>query len=186
MVKRSIDLFIAFIGLVLCLPFILVSMLIIRATSSGPAIFLQERVGREGKTFIIYKLRTLREESGTVHSRVTAFGAFLRKTHLDEVTQFWNVLMGDMSIVGPRPHSIDEFQRLRFLIPGYERRALVVPGMVGIAQTLPHPFFDGDRHRVRADSFYLENRSLGLDMRALQRTARIAILGRRQWTTSRI
>lgn len=186
MAKRFIDLFIAFIGLALCLPFILVSMLIIRTTSSGPAIFLQERVGRKGKTFIIYKLRTLREDSGTVESRVTAYGAFLRKTHLDEVTQFWNVLTGDMSLVGPRPHSVDEFQRLRFLVPGYERRATVIPGMVGIAQTLPYPLFDNDRHRVRADSFYLDNRSLGLDLRALQRTARIALLGRRQWTMSRI
>ncbi|MBM4086111.1 MAG: hypothetical protein FJ272_15110, partial [Planctomycetes bacterium] len=141
--KRGLDVMLALIGLALTLPAMGILAWLVKLTSPGPAFYRQTRVGKDGKLFEIIKLRTMRQDAeaktGPVWAtkkdpRVTPLGAFMRATHLDELPQFFNVLRGDMSIVGPRPerpHFVEQFKQS---IPHYERRLSVRPGITGLAQ----------------------------------------------------
>jgi exopolysaccharide biosynthesis polyprenyl glycosylphosphotransferase len=178
--KRAMDLMLSAIGLVALAPFLGAIALLVRQSSPGPAIYRQERVGRDGRRFTMLKFRTMtvsaEDETGPVAARrddprVTAIGRFLRRTSLDELPQLVNVLKGEMSLVGPRPERPCFVTDLATEIPLYAGRQLVKSGMTGWAQI--HDLRGGDSsmaERVRCDLYYIENWSLALDLRILLRT----------------
>jgi lipopolysaccharide/colanic/teichoic acid biosynthesis glycosyltransferase len=180
--KRVLDVAIAGFSLLLFLPLLLVVMGAIRLESPGQAIFRQRRTGYRGRVFTIYKFRTMTvtEDCDQVRqatkgdSRVTEIGALLRKLSIDELPQLWNVLKGDMSIVGPRPHALAHDEYYGALIPTYAARFRAKPGLTGYAQVNG---FRGEirdtrgmSDRVAADNSYIEEWSPALDMAILART----------------
>jgi lipopolysaccharide/colanic/teichoic acid biosynthesis glycosyltransferase len=163
-------------------PVIAVLALLVRLTSRGPAFYRQPRVGKEGRLFRICKLRTMYHEcekqSGPRWStpgdpRVTPLGRILRQTHLDELPQLWNVLRGDMCLVGPRPERPEFIQGLAASIPDYLGRLVVRPGITGLAQVQLPPDSDLDsvRRKLAYDLHYVRDLSPWLDLRILVGTA---------------
>ena len=141
--KPAAEFVFAFALLVLSSPVILLTAVLVKLTSRGPAFYSQFRLGKNGRPFLMFKLRTMYRDaecaSGACWSikgdpRVTPLGRFLRKTHLDELPQLWNVLRGDMSLVGPRPERPEFVPTLEKAVPGYRDRLLVKPGVTGLAQ----------------------------------------------------
>src|SRR2546421_297096 len=167
--------------LVLTAPLLMLAALAIKLTSRGPAFYSQMRLGRGGRPYILYKLRTMshncEHHTGPCWSvlgdpRVTLVGRFLRRTHLDELPQLWNVLRGDMSLVGPRPERPEFVPALELGIPRYRERLRVRPGVTGLAQVqLPA---DTDlasvRRKLAYDLYYVEQMSAWLDLRLLVST----------------
>lgn len=183
--KRTIDILGALAALILFLPLLACVALAVRLESGGPVIFKQRRTGHCGRIFTIYKFRTMTvaEDCGEVRqatrddARVTAIGAVLRKLSLDELPQVVNVLKGDMSLVGPRPHALahDEFYGER--IAAYSSRFRAKPGLTGLAQVngLRGEIRDlrGMRDRIAADNLYIDSWSFGLDVAILAKTVMI-------------
>ncbi len=166
---------------VLAAPLMLLSALLIKLTSRGPAFYTQTRLGRYGCPYTIYKLRTMTHDcesrSGpqwaTAHDpRITRLGRFLRRTHLDELPQLWNVLKGDMSLVGPRPERPEFIPALERAIPYYRQRLLVRPGVTGLAQIqLPADTdLDSVRRKLAYDLFYVRRANFWLDVRIVLAT----------------
>jgi putative colanic acid biosynthesis UDP-glucose lipid carrier transferase len=183
--KRALDILGAAVAILIFLPLLMTISLIVRLESGGPVIFKQRRTGHMGRIFTIYKFRTMTvaEDREDVRqatrndSRVTTFGALLRKLSLDELPQFFNVLKGDMSLVGPRPHALAHDTYYGELIPAYGDRFRAKPGLTGLAQVNGLRGEVADlrcmRDRVAADNLYIESWSLGLDIAILARTALI-------------
>ncbi len=180
--KRAADVACALVLLALTGPLVLVAMLLIRLTSCGPALYTQTRVGRYGRPFTICKLRTMYDEcenlTGACWSlpgdpRVTPLGHFLRRTHLDELPQLWNVLRGEMSLVGPRPERPEFVPQLEQAIPHYRERLQVRPGVTGLAQIQLPPDTDLDSVRIKLayDLYYVRNLGMWLDLRIALGTA---------------
>ena len=181
--KRAFDLLFASVALLLLTPVLVVAALLIKLDSAGPVFFLQHRHGFNQKPFRILKLRTMRTlDDGPVISqakkddpRVTKVGAWLRRWNIDELPQLFNVIMGDMSLVGPRPHALSHDRDYERRISLYARRHNVKPGITGWAQI--HGFRgetdtdDKMERRVECDLYYIDNWSLGLDLQILLRTA---------------
>ena len=189
-IKRVEDLLLASAALALAAAPMLLIAGAVRLTSPGPAIFRQRRRGIDGREIVIYKFRTMtvREDGGDVRHavpgdpRVTRVGAFLRRTSLDELPQFLNVLRGEMSVVGPRPHAVAIDERFRRLVPGYMLRHRVKPGITGWAQI--HGLRGAEsvehmRERIRHDLWYLGRWSLWLDLVIVARTAALLAGDRR-------
>ena len=182
LVKRLSDVGIASAVLLLLSPLFVSIALGIKLTTPGSVIFKQRRYGLDGREIVVYKFRTMyvSEDSGEINqatkndSRVTPFGGFLRKYSLDEIPQFVNVLKGNMSVVGPRPHAIAHNEEYRKLIKGYMIRHKVNPGLTGLAQVRGYrgetETVEDMRLRVEADLEYLRNWSLGLDLKIIFRT----------------
>ncbi len=177
--KRIEDVVGAVVGLVLTAPFLVVAAIIIRRTSPGPAFYRQIRCGEGGRPFTLYKLRTMvvdaEAQTGPVWTRPddprrTRFGAWLRRSNLDELPQLWNVLRGDMSLVGPRPERPEFVEKFRDEIGRYMWRHAGKPGMTGWAQIHGLRGQTDLRERIRYDLWYLENWSLALDFKILART----------------
>ncbi len=176
--KGIVDRILAAILLIPCLPLIMFLILLVRLTSPGPGLFLQCRVGKNGRKYFMYKIRTMihnaEAETGPVWTqskdpRVTFVGRFLRKFQLDEIPQLFNVLKGEMSLVGPRPERPEFIKKLSEQIPDYSNRLVVAPGVTGLAQlNLPA---DSDLNSVRRklvlDLQYIEQAGLLLDLRLL-------------------
>ena len=186
--KRLADVVASAVVLALGLPLWLAIGAAVRLSSPGGAIFRQERVGREGAPFTIYKFRTMRDdaeaETGPVWAspadvRVTPLGRWLRRLRIDEVPQLWNVLRGEMSLVGPRPERPYFVERLAAQIPLYGRRHRVQPGITGLAQVKWRYDSDIDdvRQKLKFDLFYIENMSLQMDAKILLQTVRTALSG---------
>lgn len=178
-VKRLSDLTGSIIGLVLFAPVMALAALAIRLTSSGPVFYVQERCGEKGQVFRIWKLRTMQvdaeSESGPVWTvendpRRTRVGAFLRRWNIDELPQFWNVLAGDMSLVGPRPERPHFVEQFKEDIQRYMQRHAHKPGMTGWAQVNGLRGNTSIHDRIKFDLFYLENWSLALDFKIILRT----------------
>ena len=158
--------------------------LIVRLESPGSAIFSQDRVGKDGKVFALYKFRSMyvgAEVKGAQWAtegdpRVTPFGRKIRKTRIDELPQFWNVLKGDMSLIGPRPERPTFSQEFAKRIDGWEQRLLVKPGISGLAQVkggyelLP-------KEKALYDIEYIENRGIALDLKIIWATLRTMFTG---------
>ncbi len=190
LVKRMSDLIIAALLLLLLSPLMLLIAAGVKLTSPGPAIFRQRRNGLDGEEIVVYKFRSMRvQENGTQvrqatrdDPRVTPFGAFLRRTSLDELPQFINVLQGRMSIVGPRPHAVAHNEQYRPIIRSYMVRHKVRPGITGWAQVNGHrgetDVIEKMEARVAYDIEYLRNWSLGLDLRIIARTVKLVLLDR--------
>ena len=178
--KRVIDIVISLIGIVIASPFMLISAIMIKAYDRGPVIYKQERVTLGGKPFMIYKFRSMRIDSekdgaqlATQHdSRITPVGKILRNLHFDELPQLFNVLKGDMSIVGPRPERREIMRRYEKEIPEFYYRLKVKAGLTGYAQvygkynTVPYD-------KLKLDLFYIQNYSLWLDIKLMFMTFRI-------------
>jgi exopolysaccharide biosynthesis polyprenyl glycosylphosphotransferase len=189
--KRLIDFAVALVVVGVGIPVWVLIGLIVRMQSPGPAIYRQQRVGENGRTFTMYKYRTMVNDaeagSGPVWARnddprYTAFGRWLRRTRLDEVPQFWNVLKGEMSLVGPRPERPFFVEQLSGEIPLYSRRLRVKPGITGWAQVMwkYDETIEDVRQKVKYDLFYIENMSLLMDFQILFRTIRTALSGKGQ------
>lgn len=183
--QRLFDIVLAFCGLVLLFPISLLTALMIKLTSPGPVLFRQERVGRFGKLFWIYKFRSMRHDaegrtgpvlsSGKSDARLTPVGRWIRLCRLDEIPQLWNVLQGEMSMVGPRPERPCFVNRYEALTPTYTRRHDVRPGITGLAQ-ICGGYHTDSRDKLRFDLIYVSHQSLWLDLRILLRTVLVVIL----------
>ncbi len=178
-IKRAEDIVGSVVGLLLSSPVIFVAVPVIKLTSPGPAFYRQERCGEGGSQFFIHKLRTMKEsaeaESGPVWAteqdpRRTKIGAFLRRHNLDELPQFWNVLVGDMSLVGPRPERPHFVEQFKEDITRYMWRHVSKPGMTGWAQVNGLRGNTDIRERIKYDLYYLENWSLAFDFKILVKT----------------
>jgi lipopolysaccharide/colanic/teichoic acid biosynthesis glycosyltransferase len=180
--KAVVDAILAVLLLVPAAPLMLLSVLLVRLTSRGPAIYSQTRLGLGGRPYRIYKVRTMYHDcektsgarwSTAGDARITPVGRFLRKTHLDELPQLWNVLQGDMSLVGPRPERPEFVPHLEAAIPHYGERLLVRPGVTGLAQIQLPPDTDLDsvRQKLEYDRCYVKRCGLWLDVRIMAGTA---------------
>jgi lipopolysaccharide/colanic/teichoic acid biosynthesis glycosyltransferase len=176
--KAAVDFALACILLLLTFPIILLAMILVRLTSAGPAIYRQTRVGKDGQRFTIYKLRTMRHNCEALtgpqwatsnDARITPVGRFLRATHIDELPQLWNVLRCEMSLVGPRPERPEFVADLQEVIPKYELRLLIRPGITGLAQVKLPPDTDIDSvsRKLMHDLYYIQRMGPWLDLRLL-------------------
>ena len=195
LVKNMMDRTGAFLGLVLLAPFLLLIAAGIKLTSPGPVVFKQQRAGRHGRPFTMYKFRSMRtgaemereelkafnQMSGPVFKiekdpRITPFGAWLRRTSLDEVPQLFNVLLGQMSLVGPRPLPIYEVDN--FELTAHRRRLSMKPGLTCLWQISGRNFVKDFNDWVELDVQYIDNWSLGLDLSILLRTVPVVLFGK--------
>jgi exopolysaccharide biosynthesis polyprenyl glycosylphosphotransferase len=188
--KRISDIIVATVAGVVCLPLAAIVAAAIKLAAPGsPVLYDQERVGQFGKTFKMHKFRTMREDAeadtGAVWSteddpRVTFIGRILRKFRLDEIPQFWNILKGEMSLVGPRPERPEIVADLEEQIPFYDEREYAMPGLTGWAQ-IQYPYgatVEDSKRKLEYDLFYIKNLSLSLDLQIILRTLRIVVLGK--------
>lgn len=175
-VKRFLDICISAVSLVIFSPLLLLTVLLVRLTSPGPAVFTQKRAGRNGKIFTIYKFRTMRRDTpsnlathllSNPESFITPIGRFLRKTSLDELPQLFNVLRGDMSLIGPRPALFNQYDLIRLREEAGVNR--VRPGLTGWAQVNGRDLLSIPE-KVAYDREYVENLSLRFDLKCLLRS----------------
>lgn len=191
--KRMLDVFLVMVSLPIHIPIGFIIALLIRLTSRGPVIFRQKRTGLFGKEFTCYKFRTMHEDgiinrkdlppvTRKLDNRITWVGKILRKTNLDELPQLYNVLMGDMSLVGPRPYMVEEHNYWTRLIPGFNTRTLVKPGLSGYAQVTGYRGGTLDLNamteRFAKDMAYIRGYSFKLDMFIIWATIRQMITGK--------
>ena len=187
--KRLVDVLVSMIGLLLSLLLVPFIALAIKLSSPGPILYRQKRVGREGIVFNCYKFRTMRADAeadtGATWAadddpRITKVGSFLRSSRFDEIPQLWNVLMGDMSLVGPRPERPEFVEWLSREIPHYNVRHTIRPGITGWAQVRYRygSSIEDSKEKLRYDLFYVKNISPGFDLLILFYTIKIILLGR--------
>ena len=178
----------ALIGVLLSLPIVLVTAILIKLESRGPIFYKQDRVGKNGKPFTLIKFRSMRvdaEADGPVWAskgddRTTRIGRIIRKVRIDEIPQFWNILRGEMSFVGPRPERPHFVAQLAQEIPYYEQRHLIAPGLTGWAQ-IKYPYgasIEDAREKLQYDLFYIKNHTLVFDAIILFETIKIILFGR--------
>jgi exopolysaccharide biosynthesis polyprenyl glycosylphosphotransferase len=188
-VKRTIDIGVAGVGLLLAAPILAVAAIAIKLDSKGPLFYSQDRVGLHGRLFKITKLRTMRVDAEAGGSpqwakaddpRVTRVGRLLRKTRVDEIPQLLAVLLGDMSLVGPRPERPYFVEQLEQLIPWFGAREAVPPGVTGWAQ-IRYPYgasIEDAKAKLEYDLYYIKNGSAFLDLAILFHTVRHVLMGR--------
>jgi sugar transferase (PEP-CTERM system associated) len=187
--KRGIDLVLASVGTILSAPLTLLTALAVYLDSGGPILYCQERVGENGNTFTVYKFRSMRvdaEKGGTpvwaTHQddRITRVGRIIRKTRLDELPQFWNVLRGDMSFVGPRPERPFFVEQLAREIPFYQQRHAVKPGLTGWAQVKYQygSSVEDSMEKLRYDLYYVKHLSLSFDVSIVFDTVKVILFGK--------
>ena len=174
--KRCVDIVGAIIAIILFSPLMLIAVIGVKTSSKGPLIFKQERVGLHNKPFKMYKFRSMEVQDVSEESkgwttkndpRVTKFGRFLRKTSLDETPQFFNVLKGDMSLVGPRPERPQFVEKFKEEIPRYMIKHQVRPGLTGWAQVNGYRGDTSIQKRIEYDLYYIENWTFGFDLKIL-------------------
>ncbi|MGI6486219.1 MAG: exopolysaccharide biosynthesis polyprenyl glycosylphosphotransferase [Tepidanaerobacteraceae bacterium] len=182
--KRIMDIVLALIGLVVGIPLIIIFGIAIMVESPGGVFYTQERLGERGKVFKIYKLRSMvsdAEENGAQwakenDSRVTKIGRLIRKMRIDEIPQLFNVIKGDMSIVGPRPERPIFTQKFNKEIPGFINRLRVKPGITGWAQV--NGGYDlTAKEKYELDMYYIENKGLKLDLLIILKTIKVVLTG---------
>ncbi|MBO7238901.1 MAG: sugar transferase [Bacteroidaceae bacterium] len=189
-IKRFFDIFCSFIGLVVLSPVFLIVYISLRLQNDGSVIFKQERIGYKGKPFNIYKFRTMRTDSESNgkpqlavkgDERLTKVGKFLREHHLDELPQLFNVFIGDMSFVGPRPERQYFIDKIRKVNPSYDYLYLIRPGLTSMA-TLYNGYtdtFEKMLKRLEMDLEYLQKRSLWLDIKLIFTTFLYIVNGKK-------
>lgn len=181
-VKAASDFVLALTMLIVTAPILLAALVLVKLTSRGPAVYSQTRLGRGGKPFVIYKIRTMYHECESLtgarwsvpgDSRITPLGRWLRKSHLDELPQLWNVLRGDMSLIGPRPERPEFIPALEQAIPYYRSRLMVRPGVTGLAQVQLPADTDLESVRIKLayDLHYVRNVSFLMDLKICWATA---------------
>ena len=186
--KRILDIVVAGVGLIVAAPLMLIIAAAIKLTSSGPAMYHQQRVGQHGRIFVVHKFRSMRADAeattGAVWAakngdpRATPLGRWLRRTRLDELPQLWNVLKGDMSFVGPRPERPEFVGELTTQIPFYGQRHIVRPGLTGWAQVCYTygATTEDALQKLQYDLFYIKNLSLALDLFIILSTVKTVVL----------
>lgn len=186
--KRLNDIIISSLLILVTWPLMLLTAIFVKLESAGPAIYKQTRTGKDGKDFVIYKFRSMRQNAETggaqwatkKDSRITRLGKFIRLTRLDELPQLWNVLKGDMSFIGPRPERPEFNSELSQKIPYYDLRHVVRPGITGWAQIL-YPYgasIEDSREKLQYDLFYIKNFSFFLDLQIVLKTISVVMLGK--------
>jgi lipopolysaccharide/colanic/teichoic acid biosynthesis glycosyltransferase len=178
--KHLIEMILTIITLPITIPLSIIIAGIIAVTSHGSAIYIQERIGKNNRPFILYKFRTMKVgQDGPLWTcegdkRITPIGKFLRFTHLDEMPQLWNVLKGDISFVGPRPERT-KLAEIYGQIPYYEIRHIIKPGIIGWAQLnyKPSTTLEEAKQKFQFDLYYIKNRSLVLDLFIILKTVRM-------------
>ena len=181
--KRAIDMIAALVGLVLVAPVLLMVAAAVRIEGGPGVLFRQQRVGQHGRLFTLYKMRSLRPASGEgdvqwnidQDARLGPVGRFIRRTSLDELPQLWNVLIGDMSLVGPRPERPYFVDRFTKTVPGYADRHRVPVGLTGLAVVRGLRGDTSIPERARADNDYANRWSLGLDVLIILKTVRVLL-----------
>ena len=187
--KRAIDVLLAAAGLVVLSPVMLLVGLLVRLTSPGPSLYHQQRVGRHGRLFTVHKFRSMRQDAerdtgavwaSSTDSRITPVGKFLRRTRLDELPQLWNVLTGDMSLVGPRPERPEFVSKLEETIPYYGLRHTIRPGLTGWAQ-IRYTYgasIEDALEKLQYDLFYIKHLAIAFDLVILIQTVKTVLLRR--------
>jgi len=186
--RNAVHWIVALVGFTLSLPLMTLTAMLVKLDSKGPVFYKQERVGKNGRPFTLMKFRSMKvdaEKSGPVWAskgddRATRIGRIIRKVRIDEVPQFWNILRGEMSFVGPRPERPHFVAQLAEEIPYYEQRHLIAPGLTGWAQ-IKYPYgasIEDARQKLQYDLFYIKNHSLLLDAIIMFETIKIIIFGR--------
>lgn len=186
--KRAVDIVLSIIGLVFLSPLMLLAVILIKLGSKGPVIYSQVRVGRNGELFNIYKFRTMKVDAekatGPVwaqknDNRLIPFGAFMRKSRIDELPQFINVIMGDMSVIGPRPERPIFVEQFKEQITDYGKRLDVKPGITGLAQVC-HRYdetIDDVRKKIKYDILYIKKMCFWTDLTIIARTFLVVLTG---------
>lgn len=179
--KRVFDIGFALVLLLLLWLPMLVVAIIVKLSSKGPVLYYQERLGLNGKSFNVIKFRTMRQDAeaagiqwsmGDDDPRITPVGRVLRKTHLDELPQLWCILVGDMSVVGPRPERPEYYEQFEQYIHGFRERLKVKPGMTGLAQ-VRGGYFLKPEEKIQYDVEYIKTRSIGLELRIVLNTIKV-------------
>jgi len=179
-IKRWFDIALIALFSPVIIPLMLITALLIKYQSKGPIFFWQKRVGYQGKVFNMVKFRSMStdsEKNGSQFAedgdaRITRFGRFIRKMRIDELPQLWNILRGEMSLIGPRPEQIVFVEEYKITIPNYMDRHQVLPGITGLAQ-IKQGYVDdaeGTRTKLKYDLFYIKNISFKLDMHIVFQT----------------
>ena len=188
--KRGVDIAAAVVGLALAAPLMLICAALVRLTSAGPALYHQVRVGEHGRNFRVHKFRSMRRDAETATGavwatvgndpRVTPIGRILRRTRLDELPQLWNVLVGNMSLVGPRPERPEFVKDLTEQIPFYGQRHVVKPGLTGWAQVryTYGASVEDAMEKLQYDLFYIKNLSVPLDLYIILETIKTVLMRR--------
>jgi putative colanic acid biosynthesis UDP-glucose lipid carrier transferase len=189
MLKRSSDLAVSLLVILLLLSWLIPLLaLFIKITSRGPVFFIQSRSGKNGVAFNCIKLRSMyvnndahSKQALENDSRITSAGRFIRKFSLDELPQFFNVIYGDMSIIGPRPHMLFHTEAYSEIVDDYMNRLHVKPGITGLSQVMGYRGEIKNKmmiaNRVRLDIFYIKKWSVGLDIKIVFKTVRLILLG---------
>jgi sugar transferase (PEP-CTERM system associated) len=186
--RNAVHRFVALIGTVLSFPIVILTAILIKLDSPGPIFYRQERVGKNGRHFVLVKFRSMQvdaEKDGPVWAqkdddRATRVGRIIRKIRVDEIPQFWNILRGEMNFVGPRPERPHFVEQLADEIPYYKQRHLIAPGLTGWAQ-IKYAYgasIEDSREKLQYDLFYVKNNSLILDVIILFETIKIILFGR--------
>ncbi len=187
-IKRIFDIAGSLIGIVLTAPIMLLAVLLIKFTSKGPILYTQVRVGKDGKNFRMYKFRTMKvdaeKETGPVWAqrndhRLIRVGGLMRKMRIDELPQFFNVLIGNMSLIGPRPERPTFVEQLKNQVQNYEHRLAVKPGITGLAQ-VRHRYdetIEDVKKKVKYDIFYIKNMNFWHDVAIAFRTIAVVFTG---------
>ncbi|PWB62348.1 MAG: glycosyl transferase [Deltaproteobacteria bacterium] len=188
-IHRVVSAIAAMAALVILVPFFLVIAFLIKLDSTGPVLYSQTRVGQNGRRIRIYKFRSMRNDAELNHGavwavkddpRITRIGRFLRRSRIDELPQLFNVLIGELDLVGPRPERPEFVEKLESMIPYYSLRHTVKPGITGWAQVMFHycGTIEESKEKLQYDLFYIKNMSLKLDLLILFHTLKIVLLGR--------
>lgn len=182
--QRLLDIVLSLIGLVIGLPIIAIFGILIKIEDNGPITYKQERMGKGGSRFYIYKLRSMRTDAEKFGAqwatkddpRITKVGNFIRKTRVDEIPQLFNILKGDMSVIGPRPERPSFTEEFNNDIPGFINRLAIKPGLTGWAQV--NGGYDiTPKEKLIEDMYYIKNRSILLDFKILFKTVKVVLTG---------
>ena len=182
--QRVLDIVLSVIGLLIGIPLMVIFGILIKVEDNGPITYKQERLGKGGKKFYIYKLRSMRTDAEKFGAqwaekddpRITKVGKFIRKTRIDEIPQLFNILKGDMSIIGPRPERPSFTEEFNQEIPGFINRLAVKPGLTGWAQ-VNGGYEITPREKLIEDIYYIKNRSILLDLKILFKTVKVVLTG---------
>lgn len=182
--QRVLDIVLSVIGLLVGIPLMVIFGILIKIEDNGPITYKQERLGKGGKSFYIYKLRSMRTDAEKFGAqwaekddpRITKVGKFIRKTRIDEIPQLFNILKGDMSIIGPRPERPSFTEEFNEEIPGFINRLAVKPGLTGWAQ-VNGGYEITPEEKLIEDIYYIKNRSILLDLKILFKTVKVVLTG---------
>lgn len=182
--QRILNIVLSIIGLIIGIPLVIIFGILIKIEDNGPITYKQERLGKGGKKFYIYKLRSMRTDAEKFGAqwaekddpRITKVGKFIRKTRIDEIPQLFNILKGDMSLIGPRPERPQFTEQFNKEIPGFVNRLAVKPGLTGWAQV--NGGYDmTPSEKLVEDIYYIRNRSVLLDFKIIFKTIAVVLTG---------